>query len=221
MHATLFEQDFGPSVSGTVLPPLSELSAADEANHRIANHLQLVSVLLSREARAVDNDDAREALNRTHARIWAIAGVHRLLQDSSTQQLVDLQPFLERLCDQFAQSCPDHRRLILRADTVMVDARSATRIGMLVIELVTNACKFAYLVGEPGDIFVGLRRITPGRFELSVQDRGRGVASQKAHAHGTGLGQRLIDKTVRQLGGVAVWEDANPGLRFRLELKNQ
>lgn len=215
MRPTDTETALPSPVAGQIRPPTGGPSPADEANHRIANNLQLVSALISGEARILESHEAREALYRMQARITAIANVHRLLQGSGTDQSVDLQDFLERLCAQFAQYCPDHRRLILRAVPVAVGAEAATLIGMLATELVTNACKFAYQATEPGDIFITLGTLGGAGYQVTIEDHGCGVIGR---TQGTGLGQRLIASTAQQLGGVATWEDAAPGLRFRLSI---
>lgn len=200
-------------ISGTILPPIEAPSGTAEAHHRIANSLQILSALISRELRTLHPGEGRLALLRTQARLSAIADMHRLLQVSDATQEVDLAAYLARLCNTFSTALPAHRRLSLFADPVVLPAQAVTLTGILVTELVMNAAKHAYDADDPGDILVLLRAGRDGVSRLVVEDHG---AKPERPAPGRGLGHDLIEATSRQLGGQPHWENANPGLRFVL-----
>jgi len=54
-----------------------------EADHRIANSLQLLSALLSSQGRELQDPKARDAIETSVRRIAAVAGVHRQLHLST------------------------------------------------------------------------------------------------------------------------------------------
>lgn len=197
----------------TLLPPLIAPSTADEANHRIANNLQLLSVLISGEARAIEDAAGRAALARTQARLNAIAGIHRHLHAIEASNKVELGAYLRELCAEMGRSLPPHRPLLVSADKAWVRGETAAALGMLVAELVTNACKHAYPSDVPGAVLASLAACPAGELRLTVEDRGCGRAGI---SDDTGLGGRLIEATVRRLQGSAAWEHAAPGTRFRL-----
>ncbi|WP_404339751.1 ATP-binding protein [Sphingomonas sp. MMS12-HWE2-04] len=105
----------------------------------------------------------------------------------------------------------------MAAQTVEVNAEDATSIGILVSELVGNACKYAYAADEPGDIAIQLETLPLGGYRLDVADRGCGMAADAA-PQGTGLGARLIAMMASRLGGEQGWHDAGPGTRFTLRV---
>jgi two-component sensor histidine kinase len=199
-----------------IAPPPGAPDAAQEMNHRVANSLQLLSAMVASDVRTVTDPVARQALEQTRARILAIAGVHRRLHLDSGTAHVDLRSYLLDLVGQLSDTCPAHRRLSVRADALRVPAGTATAIGMLVSELVTNACKHAYPPDQPGDIRIALTVTRHGGYGLIVEDRGGGRPTSTGRP---GLGQRLIDSVVGQLGASATWEDARPGTRFRMECR--
>lgn len=198
-----------------VLPPLAAPSAADEANQRVANHLQLLAALISVEARNVTDPEGLAVLQRTQQRIAAVGGVHRQLYKGGCGE-VDLGAYLDDVGEQLADSCPEHRTLLVNADPVLVASGVATSIGILATELVTNACEHAYSADERGGIFVSLSQEQDGSLLFIVEDRGRGRRAGKAIP---GLGSRLIDATVTKLRGSATIEDARPGTRFRMTFR--
>ncbi|MET3711891.1 two-component sensor histidine kinase [Sphingomonas trueperi] len=198
-----------------VLPPLDAPSAADEANHRIANNLQVLLNLVAGEARALEDAAGRAALERTMNRLTAIASVHRHLHTKGVDGTVDLGAYLRELCAHMQLSLPRHRTLLVAADRANASAETAAALGMLTAELVMNACKHAYASDAPGAVAVSLST-SSGEARLIVEDRGRG---RPRLADGGGLGSRLIDATVKRLKGLAVWEQAMPGTRFNLYLQ--
>lgn len=202
----------------TLPPPLDPRSpdAADEANHRIANNLHMLSTLITSEARGISDPAAREVLELTRARISAIGSLHRLLCMVPAQGRVDLRGYLQGLCVEMARNLPCHRPLPVRCARISCRPETARALGLLVVELVTNACKHAYRAEMPGPVAVSLAMATDGGLCLTVEDRGRG---RRPGSSNLGLGSRLIEATVRQLAGRAEWQDARPGTRFSLHFK--
>lgn len=70
------------------LPPSLPERAA-EADHRIANSLQMVSARIAQEMRGA-GAEGQEALLRTQAGILAIAEMHRLLQQPGPGETLDV-----------------------------------------------------------------------------------------------------------------------------------
>jgi two-component sensor histidine kinase len=190
-------------------------SAEDEVNHRVANQLQLIAALISAEERSISDPMTLDVLERTRQRIVAVGAVHRQLYAGGHSE-AELGKYLEDLGEQLARSCGPHRRIVVNAEAIPVNAEIATAFGILVTELVTNACKHAYAAGEPGEVHIGFRRRAPGAYQLTVEDSGVGPGSG---ARGAGLGSRLINATVAKLSATAKWEDSQPGTRFRMEVR--
>ena len=87
---------------------------------------------------------------------------------------------------------------------------------MIVAELVTNACKYAYPPDDDGEVRVALRVLSGGRAALDVEDDGPGM-DFFAEAQGTGLGRRVIAAMAKSLRGELIADPAHSGARIRLE----
>lgn len=188
-----------------------------EVNHRVANSLQLVSAMVRLQASALSDGAAREVLEDTQRRIDAIAQVHRRLYTSSDVESVDMQEYLRALIDELAETWSSDaapRVFKLFAEPVRLAADRAVSLGVIVTELVTNACKYAY-PGGAGEVRVKLAREGEDRFALAVEDDGCGMGPGVA-PRGTGLGGKLIRAMAQSLQGAIVYDPDHRGVRATL-----
>ena len=190
-----------------------------EVNHRVANSLQIVSNMVGMQARLVPDGAAREALADTERRVLAIAQVHRRLYASDDVQSVAMDEYLAALVAQLKETWSSEqapREIRLTAEAVKLHAEKAMSIGVIVSELVSNACKYAYGDEEAGEIRVDFRRAGEEAFRLSVEDDGCGF-DQSAEPQGTGLGSRLISAMAKALATKVDYMPAPRGVRATLE----
>ncbi|RZF63843.1 sensor histidine kinase [Sphingomonas populi] len=184
-----------------------------EADHRIANSLQLLSALLSSQGREVSDPAARAALEISVQRIGAIAGVHRQLYRSHGEDGIDLCAYLMDLLAGLQGSFSgENRHIHLEAEPVITPSDFAGIIGIIVTELVINACKHAYAPDQQGVIKVVLAIDTARGFTLEVRDRGCGRADARQSLHG--LGSRIVDLMSRKLDADARYVAADVGTLF-------
>ncbi|SFO00669.1 sensor histidine kinase [Sphingomonas sp. OK281] len=188
-----------------------------EVNHRVANSLQLVSAMVRLQATALTDPSAREALEDTQRRIQAIAQVHRRLYTSNDVESVDMQEYLGALVDELAETWSTEalpRALSLAAEPIRLPTDRAVSLGVIVTELVTNACKYAYPTGG-GEVRVALRRIDDDIFLLAVEDDGCGIP-EDAIPRGTGLGTKLIRAMAQSLQSIVEYDPTHTGVRATL-----
>ncbi len=166
-----------------------------EVNHRVANSLALVGsfVFMQQRGLGVDQVQARAALADVQVRISAIAQIHRRLYTSEDVSTIDMDTYLEGLVEELATAMTSdgfQRPIRLTAENVRMATDRAVSLGVIVTELVTNACKYAYLPGEAGEIRVALKREETA-LSLTVEDDGVGMP-EGASPKGTGLGTRIV-----------------------------
>ncbi|KQN01108.1 MULTISPECIES: sensor histidine kinase [Sphingomonas] len=188
-----------------------------EVNHRVANSLQLVSAMVRLQATALTDPSAREALEDTQRRIQAIAQVHRRLYTSNDVESVDMQEYLGALVDELAETWSTEalpRALSLAAEPIRLPTDRAVSLGVIVTELVTNACKYAY-PNSGGEVRVALRRVDDDVFLLAVEDDGCGIP-EDAVPRGTGLGTKLIRAMAQSLQTIVEYDPTHTGVRATL-----
>ena len=189
-----------------------------EVNHRVANSLQIVSTMVGMQSRLLPDGQAREALDDTQRRIDAIAQVHRGLYASDDVQSIAMDEYLTALVSELQQtwsSSTAPRTIRLNAQPFQLQAEKAVSLGVIVNELVSNACKYAYSNGTSGEVRIEVGLDDDRHFMLMVEDDGCGMKSGDA-PRGSGLGSKLIAAMAKSLSSKLVYDPAYSGVRASL-----
>ena len=172
--------------------------AMEELNHRVKNNLAMVVSLLSlkeHETRGtVDLSDVR-------SRIDAIRTIHQHLQQSERVADISLDSYLGDLVQRVVTTFSGPSVILdLDLAAVTVPTRTATAVGLLVNELVSNAMKHAF----PGEIeprlAVSLRR-EDAHLRLAVENNGHPFPESVDIATADSLGLQLVRSFVDQVDG--------------------
>lgn len=189
-----------------------------EVNHRVANSLSLVSSLVKLQAHTISDQQAKQALEETQARLLAVAMIHKSLYTSGDVRSVALDVYLAALMDQLRASLADDRRklrLIYDIAPIRLPVDTSVNLGVVATEWVTNAIKYAYPNGE-GDISIRLGPLAQDSLELSVEDHG--IGRQDERPKGTGLGTRIVSAMAASMNGRIEYTPRQPGTRARMIL---
>jgi two-component sensor histidine kinase len=191
-----------------------------EVNHRVANSLQLVAVLVGMQLRSVTDTAAKEALRETQSRISAISLIHKSLYTSGDVTNVALNDYLGAMLGNMETAMrKDGHTAILKCylEPISLSTDASVSLGVAVQELVTNAFKYAYPEDQPGEVRVRLKRLGDGKAELTVEDDGVGIAPNAPHT-GTGLGSKIIHSMASALKTQVEYINRAPGTLARLVL---
>ena len=190
-----------------------------EVNHRVANSLAMVAALVGLQANAVSNDDAKQALAETQARIQAIAGVHRHLYTSDDVRSVQIGDYLQSLAAELEttmKATGNDSRILVTAENIAIPTEKAASIGVIVTELVTNAIKYAYADLGHGDVRILMSRGEGELIDLAVEDDGIGWTGT-GKVQGTGLGSRIVKAMASGLGATVAYRTEGGGTRVSLQ----
>jgi two-component sensor histidine kinase len=186
-----------------------------EVNHRVANSLQLVSAFVHMQSAALPDPAAKAALEDTQRRIQAIAQVHRRLYTGDGVDTVAMDDYLAALVAELEAtwSTPTApRRLMLASEPIRMKTDRAVSLGVIVNELVSNACKYAYAPTSAGEVRIVLVRDGEERFVLKVEDDGCGIKTD-ATPKGTGLGTKVIRAMAKSLQAHLSYDPAHRGVK--------
>lgn len=170
-----------------------------DTNHRIGNSLATVSSLLGLQLARTQSEEVRTALEAAQLRVQAIASAHRRLRLGADLETTDAAEFLADVIDDLAAAVPSGKQVTFEKhlQAMVIPARDATTLGIVVSELVTNALKHAFAEGEGGIIYVRFERPAGGVTLLTVEDNGKGLTGGGQD----GLGAVIVKQLARQFGG--------------------
>lgn len=173
-----------------------------DTNHRIGNSLATVSSLLGLQLARSGSDEVKSALEAAQGRVHAIASAHRRLRLGADLETTDAADFLSAVVDDLATAVPADKPIKFHQDFtgMVIPARDATTLGIVVSELVTNAVKHAFAAGKGGNIWIRFVKSEEGAPVLKVEDDGSGL--KEAGVSAAGLGAVIIKQLARQFGGV-------------------
>ncbi|HET6897801.1 MAG TPA: histidine kinase dimerization/phosphoacceptor domain -containing protein [Vicinamibacteria bacterium] len=174
----------------------------EEVHHRVKNNLQVISSLISMQARAAGASAGRDALEECRTRVQTIALIHEKLNQSQQFARLPFSDYVRDLAhDIFNATCvsPCRISLELAVDTVTLPVDKATRCGLLLNELITNALRHAFRDGRAGTVRVEVSSVGTG-LRLAVRDDGIGLPEGLDLARSSSLGLQIVHTLVKQLG---------------------
>jgi two-component system, sensor histidine kinase PdtaS len=182
-----------------------------EIHHRVKNNLQTVAALLRLQARRIDSDSARLALEEAVRRVGSIALVHETLSTGDAEN-VEFDEIADRLSRMVTEvSVTGQQIRVSRTGAFgVLPSEAATALAMVLTEVVQNAVEHAYAEGATGQISLVASR-TAGRLRVQVVDDGRGVDADFDASAGSTLGLSIVRTLVEtELGGQLAIRRAGP-----------
>lgn len=177
----------------------------EEMQHRILNSLQIIASILMLKSRAVTSEETRRHLQDAHSRVMSVAAVQRHLHGSGRADLIDVGPYLTKLCESLAGSMigeDDSARLEVIADEGVLLSSDAISIGLIVTELVINALKYAFPTKRDAALVTVRYQANGTDWKLSVGDNGVGRTEGGTASIKGGLGTSLINALSHQLDAI-------------------
>ena len=173
---------------------------AKEADHRIKNSLSLAAGLLQLQSYSIEDPAAKEALTDSVQRLYTVADLHEALYryTSDDTQKVQAKPFLETVAERLRSLVvPQGIEIRTEIEEIDLPGKTASRIALLINELVLNAAKYAFPDQRQGFIAIYFARTKNGLY-LSVQDNGQGMEARNPAQDS--LGNTLIAEFTQELG---------------------
>jgi two-component sensor histidine kinase len=178
-----------------------------EVHHRVKTNLQTISSLLRLQARREPSGSGRTALEEAERRIRSIALIHEILsrEPGDSVDLNEIVVQLVRVAEEGVFSSDVAVRFRVHGDGGILPADTATPLGVVLTELLTNAAEHAFpprwTQPEGANVQVWLRN-TGTELSVRVQDNGVGWPEGFDIARTTSLGLSIARSlVVSQLNG--------------------
>lgn len=174
-----------------------------EINHRIKNNLSLITGLLRLKQDGLPADvDLSDVVHR----IDAIRILYDQLQLGDSVSQVSFGPYLSDLLGHlFASLSPDPVALEVFADELSVSPRRAVPLGIIAVEIATNAVKHAF-GGGVARRFTAKVSVGESTCSLKLSNSGTPFPEDVVLENVESLGMRIVLGLVEQLGGTLLLE---------------
>jgi two-component sensor histidine kinase len=188
-----------------------------ELLHRIKNSFVMISSLFLLESRRQSDPGTQTLINNLGHRIKALEELYALLHNASDIERVQLDEYLDRIIHTYGNMSDATQISVQRQlESIDIDIRRAAPVGLILNELLANAFKYAFPDGNPGTVYVELKKALDD-IELLVSDDGIGLPTDFDPIASPGFGMQLIRMLTKQLRG-KVSCDRLPHTTFRLVL---
>jgi chemotaxis protein methyltransferase CheR len=173
-----------------------------EMEHRILNSLQIISSILMLKARSVASEETRQQLHDAHRRVLSVAAVQQHLHSSDREELIEVAPYLSKLCGSLGESMIGEGRpgmLKVLADDGKLVSAQAVSLGLIVTELVMNSLKHAFPDNKAECRIIVAYAVAGANWKLSVSDNGVGKSDGVFAQTKSGLGRSIVKALAQQL----------------------
>lgn len=199
---------------------IQNLILVKEQNHRVKNNLQVVSSLLSLQSNRLSDNAAKIAVEESMLRVEAMAILHRKLYDGEEFAIVNLSDFIFEMVEGVLQTFGFGQiEVIYSIQNIKLSADQALPVGLIINELVTNSCKYAF-PQNPKPTLIIKCIIEPNEVIISVSDNGsnsRALESINSQIETSkSFGMRLIQMQIAQLYSSSFFE-YNNGINFTMK----
>ncbi len=195
-----------------------------EIHHRVKNNLQVISSLLNLQSEKIMQPGLFEIFMESKNRIRAMALVHEKLYQSQNLSRIDFTDYISSFLT-YMNECynlnPEKITIHLDADKRPHYFKIDTAIpcGLILNELVSNSCKYAFPEDRIGNIYLyfGVEKYSENvdQFILQVSDDGIGIPAEIDIKKTDSLGLQLLEMLGCQIGGNLVLDRTN-GTKFTL-----
>jgi ribose transport system ATP-binding protein len=172
---------------------MTNAAVVREMHHRIKNNLQTVAMLMQLQMGEADELDARQLLELSIQRVRSIAAVHEALSEQGFH-LVDVKDVLTRIAQMTgdASLSPNREaRIQVEGEGLLLPARAATAIALVVNELTQNALEHAFPNRTGGKVTVSLGRAAD-EYIFIVRDNGVGMPEEPIRGVGLEIVETLV-----------------------------
>ena len=180
-----------------------------EIHHRVKNNLQIINGLLFMQFKDNNDEKMKAQLKQSQERIKSMALVHNKLYETDSTVHVYIKEYIKDLAgDILKTNTPTGKSIQLNIEeneAVNLSLYTSVSLGLILNELITNACKYAFTDKENGHINIQINKQASGGYQLIVKDDGSGLAENFHQKNSMGL--RLVTNLSKQLGGQAKFEN--------------
>jgi len=191
-----------------------------EVHHRVKNNMAVITSLLSLQKREINNkQQALAALDEVLNRILSMAQVHDQLYQTDSFSEINIEMYIKSLTHRIMKAYSSNQNIStnFELEKILIDINKAVPLGLLLNELITNACKHAFTGRTKGNITISFTLQNKKYYRIIVEDDGIGLPEDVKTEDKKTLGMTLIHVLAEQLYAEIKIERLESGTKFIIE----
>ncbi|TAN42113.1 MAG: DUF3365 domain-containing protein [Nitrospirae bacterium] len=191
-----------------------------EIHHRVKNNMQVITSILSLQAKLIRDEAMAEIFRESQARIKSMAMVHERLYRAENLSKIGFAEYVRSLVFDIVRSyAVNSDRVKLKIDIAEgteLNVDTAIPCGLIINELTSNSFKHAFRSGREGTLKISFCKNEDSEYILTVSDDGAGFPKDIDFSDTSSLGLRLVNMLTKQLGGRIEMADVPKGTEFKV-----
>ena len=173
-----------------------------EVQDRVQSDMSMIISMIRQQSSASSVQDDYAALARRIESLQLLYGEMKLSDQQSNRDVIQMGSFISRLASAIAHT--EGRpgiRMNMQIEPLEVPIEVATRVGLVVSELLTNAFQHAFDRMDSGLVEIRMSQLSAGGLRLIVSDDGIGIANSMDWPNRSTVGGRIITGLIEGLEG--------------------
>lgn len=188
-----------------------------EVHHRVKNNLQVVSSLLSKQAKASNDQSVKKLMDEGQRRINTMAMIHQQLYKTDNLEDISLKEYTTLLVENISDSNEFKAEIFIDIPETTFHVDVAVPYGLILNELLSNSFQYGFKGKRNGIITIKIIKLEENYYLLSVSDNGSGLPENMEEKSKNTLGLTLIKGLVWQLrGDVTYYNNEEGGCTFEI-----
>jgi two-component sensor histidine kinase len=184
-----------------------------ELHHRVKNNMAIISALLNLQEEATENEEAKQIIGDSKARIMSMSLVHKMLYENSELKSINIGKYASELIIELFNSYNLTDTVIVNQDydKITLSVNKSVPLGLILNELITNSIKYTYktVKRQDGQFLISIKQHN-GQIKMIVRDNGRGFPEGfNPESDTPSLGIYLIKTLAEQIDGEVQFSNDN------------
>jgi len=175
-----------------------------EVHHRVKNNLQVISSILNLQSNYIRDNDTIEVMREIQNRIKSMALIHENLYQNQDISKLNVSEYIRMLVHNLAHTTTYHPHKVIfdfnLEEAIMLDLDHSIPCGLIINEIVSNACKHAFSDVENPRIEILFRK-EKELITLKISDNGKGFPEALNFRDTESLGMQLVMALTDQISG--------------------
>ncbi|MDD4603645.1 MAG: PAS domain S-box protein [Bacteroidales bacterium] len=171
-----------------------------EIHNRVKNNFAILTSLMTMQCDITHDTELNQSLCDLQLRLRTMSLVHEQLYNTQGINIISFGNYLNNLATIISTAFHNDRiSLSLDIDPCELSIDITLPLGLIVNELLTNACKYAFPDNRSGHVWVSLKPLTDHRWCITINDDGVGLPADFSLRKTQSMGSKIIQILIEQI----------------------